>query len=502
MSDRQIKTGAIISYGAIFFNIVAGLVYTPWMVRQIGVSDYGLYTLSSVFLSYFLIDFGLAQSIARFIAKYRAENDQKRINNLLGITTRIYLLIDGAILLILIVLFFFLSQIFGEFTPLEIERFKIVYLIAGFFSLLSFPLTPVNGAMIAYERFVVLKMTDLIQKVLIIGLMVIALLYGYGLFALIFINGLVGFALKVYNLIYLRRKERIRISLKYFDRSLAKELFSFSVWVFLIGIAQRFKLNIIPTILGALSGTKEIAIFSVAMILEGYTFTFAQALNGLFLPKVTRMISAGENRREITDLMIRVGRIQFLIIGLLISGIMALGKPFIQLWMGEIFKDSYVVALLIIVPGVITLTQEIASTLMYVVNEIKYRAILYLFASGLSVALGIWLAPKYGAIGGGIGVAAGLIIFHVVAMNLVYSKIMKLDIKRFLYSVHFKMFIPFVLAGLATYAIQNFYAVDNWVSFLAVSSLFSFLAILGLWIFSLNTYEKNLILSLVRRNKR
>src|SRR5690606_8707825 len=120
--------------------------------------------------------------------------------------------------------------------------------------------------------------------------------------------------------------------------------------------------------------------------------------------------------------------------------------------------------------------------------------ILYLFASGLSVALGIWLAPKYGAIGGGIGVAAGLIIFHVVAMNLVYSKIMKLDIKRFLYSVHFKMFIPFVLAGLATYAIQNFYAVDNWVSFLAVSSLFSFLAILGLWIFSLNTYEKNLIL--------
>ena len=50
MGQNQIKQGAIISYIAIFFNIAAGLIYTPWMVGQIGVSDYGLYALIGAFL--------------------------------------------------------------------------------------------------------------------------------------------------------------------------------------------------------------------------------------------------------------------------------------------------------------------------------------------------------------------------------------------------------------------------------------------------------------------
>ena len=47
MRNNQIKLGAIISYLSIGFNILAGLLYTPWMVQQIGKSNYGLYTLAT-----------------------------------------------------------------------------------------------------------------------------------------------------------------------------------------------------------------------------------------------------------------------------------------------------------------------------------------------------------------------------------------------------------------------------------------------------------------------
>ena len=43
-SQKQIKLGAMISYAAIAINIVATLLYTPWMVRQIGQANYGLFT--------------------------------------------------------------------------------------------------------------------------------------------------------------------------------------------------------------------------------------------------------------------------------------------------------------------------------------------------------------------------------------------------------------------------------------------------------------------------
>lgn len=502
MSGSQIKSGALISYVAILFSIAAGLLYTPWMVKQIGVSDYGLYTLTGAFLSYFLIDFGLAQSLARFIAKYRAEGNQEKINNLLGVTTRIYLLIDVLIFLVLCVLFFFLTDIFGQFTSVEHKKFEVVYLIAGFFSLLSFPLMPVNGIMIAYERFFVLKMTDLVQKILVIVLMVVALLNGQGLFTLIFVNGLVGFVIKLYNFFYIRRKEQIKINLKFFDKKLAKELFSFSAWIFVIGIAQRLILNIVPTILGALSGTKEIAIFSLALVLEGYTWTFAQALNGLFLPKVSRMVTASDDRTEVSNLMIQVGRLQFLVIGLLITGIVVLGKAFIVLWMGEEFLKSYYVALFLIVPGLITLTQEIASTLLFVVNEIKYRALFYSVAAIISVTIGILLAPTYGAVGSAVGVGTALLLCHGMAMNTVYAKVLKLDLKRFFYSVHLKMFLPFLVTGLVTYIIQLYRPVTDWLSLILVGTFFVLTTSAGLWLFVMNSYEKELVLSVMKKIKK
>lgn len=499
MRHSQIKSGAIISYVGIFFNIAAGLIYTPWMVRQIGVSDFGLYTLISAFLSYFLLDFGLAQSVARFIAKYRAEGDKEKINNLLGITTRIYLIIDSVILFLLIVVFFLLSNIFGNFSTEELEKFKVIYLIAGFFSIASFPLMPVNGALIAYERFTILKLSDLFQKVLIILLMIAALLNGYGLFALVFVNGLIGFFVKLFNLFYIKRKEQIRINFGFFDKHLTKSLLSFSVWVFIIGIAQRLKLNIVPTILGVSNGTQEIAIFSIAMILEGYTYTFAQALNGLFLPKISRMVAANKDMKEISDLMIKVGRLQLVVIGLIITGFIVLGKPFINLWMGAAFEKSYYVALLIIIPGIITLTQEIASTLMFVVNEIKYRAILYLLAGLFSVTIGVLLAPRLGSIGTAIGVSSSLVVFHIIGMNIVYSKKLKLQIGRFFKSVHLKMIWSLLLAGLLSVFQQYYNPIDSWYTFLLSGALFVVSSMILLWLFVMNNEEKTLVLGIVKK---
>ena len=103
----QIAKGAVISYVSIFLNIVISLVYTPWMIRQIGVSDYGVYSLVGTFLSYFLLDFGLAGTITLFVAKYRAEGDEQKVANMLGLTAKVYLVIDVIIFAILFVLYFF-----------------------------------------------------------------------------------------------------------------------------------------------------------------------------------------------------------------------------------------------------------------------------------------------------------------------------------------------------------------------------------------------------------
>ena len=56
-SGKQIKIGAILSYVAIFINILSALIYTPWMLSHIGDSDYGLFTLAHSVITLFLLDF-------------------------------------------------------------------------------------------------------------------------------------------------------------------------------------------------------------------------------------------------------------------------------------------------------------------------------------------------------------------------------------------------------------------------------------------------------------
>ena len=90
-SSKQIKLGAMISYIAIFVNIAAMLIYTPWMKNQIGMANYGLYNLAHSFITMFLMDFGIGASVARFVAKYRAENNLEAVNKLMGIVTKIYI---------------------------------------------------------------------------------------------------------------------------------------------------------------------------------------------------------------------------------------------------------------------------------------------------------------------------------------------------------------------------------------------------------------------------
>ena len=51
-SSKQIKLGALMSYFAIAFNMIAGLIYTPWMISEIGSSNYGLYTLATSLITF------------------------------------------------------------------------------------------------------------------------------------------------------------------------------------------------------------------------------------------------------------------------------------------------------------------------------------------------------------------------------------------------------------------------------------------------------------------
>ncbi len=498
-SSTQIKRGAVVSYLAIAFNIIAGLIYTPWMVRQIGQADYGLFTLTVSIIGFFTLDFGLGLAVSRFLSYYRAKNDKEGAKRFLGIAYKLFITISVIVFIVLTIVYLLIENIYVKLTPDEISKLKVLFVISGLFTVVSFSFRPLDGILIANEKFVFCKLAELLHKVFVVVLMVGALLLGYGLYALVVVNAFAGLAIIAGKFIYVKRATDTEIDFTSHDRTLLQDIFGFSVWTTVIVVTQRFILNITPTILGAFAGSIQIALFSVGMNIQGYIWTLPNTIGGLFLPKVTRMTVKNSDMREIEDLMIKVGRLQLLIVGLVIIGFAAMGKEFIGLWMGKDFLPSYCVALLLIAPGIISFTQDTGNTALIVLNKIKYAAIAVVATAIVSISLSIILSREYGAIGSATGIFIGNFVGTIVVMNIVYYKILKIDIMRFFRECHLKMLVPLLLAFAIGLFMQRFFPVENMCLFMAKAGIFCVIYFLLMWTLALNAFEKGLFADLFRK---
>lgn len=486
-SKKQIGIGALLSYFSIALNLLAGLIYTPWMIRQIGQSQYGLYTLSLSLISLFMVDFGLGSAVARYVSNCHAKGEEEQVNQFLGIIYKLYIIIDVVIFVVLIVVFLFIDLIYSNLTPSEIQQFKIVYSISSVYSLIQFPCLAFNGILTAYEKFIPLKLADVIYRLLFISLTIFVLLHGWGLFALVTMNSVSGLIVSLYKFVVIKKTTPVKADFSFHDKNLYKEIFSFSIWITIASLAQRLIFNITPTILGILVDTSSIAIFGIITTIEGYMYTITTAINGMFMPRISRMYIKDDNA-DLMPLMLQVGQFQFFVNGLLIVGFIVIGSQFIQLWMGDAYTQAYQGIILVIVPGIFYNSLEIANTAVIVKNKVRITAFVNVLVGLLNIILEFKLAAYYGLIGSCIAIFISYTL-RAILLNIIYHKILDLDMILFAKKCYIKMSWP-ILLSVATGMIINKIPLSGWLGLGIKGAMISFVYIFLVWLIALTKKEK------------
>ena len=487
----QIKAGAVMSYVAIFINLIAGLLYTPWIIRNIGQSGYGLFTLATSLISMFMVDFGISAAVSRFLAQYITKGEKEKAANFLGIVYKLYFILDAVILLIFVAVYFNIGSIYANLTPAEVEIFKKIFIITALYNLIAFPFVTLSGVLTAYEKFFQLKTANIINKVGTVVSTIVALIMGGGLFALVFINtfwNLIAIGIK---LVVVTKGTDTKVNFKYWNKSELKELFSFSVWATVISIMSRLVFNIMPSVLAAVSGAKSAALFGIASTLEGYVFTFSDAINGMFLPKTVRASNSEKREQNLMSLMVRVGRINLTIVGLVVLGFGLAGMEFIRLWLGDGYGVVYVCTMLMILPDLIYCPLQIGRTTLVAENKINYQAYIYIFVCILNVIIAITLCPRLGVLGAGIAIGVAYSL-RFILMTLVFHKVLKLNMKTFFKECHLKMVIPFVITILSGIGIFGIIPNMGWIAFFAKCAVIAGIYGASMWFISWNESEKAL----------
>lgn len=492
-SSNQIKIGAILSYLSIGINIIAGLIYTPWMVDTIGKSDYGLYTLSNSLITLFLVDLGLSSAVSRYVAKYRAEGRQDKVNNFLGAVYKLYLIIDAVIFIALIIIYFCIDSIYVKLTPAELGKFKVVYLISATFAVINFPFVTFNGILNSYEEFVHLKLADVIYRILLVALTVITLLLGGRLYGLVVVHAIVGLIIIVYKWIVVKKRIKLRVNWKYSNFSLYKDVFGFSIWVTISSLAQRLVFNITPSILGAVASSATIAVFGIVTTIEGYTYTITTAINGMFMAKISRIYECGGEQDELMPLMLSVGKFQYAINGLIVAGFAVIGKEFINLWIGSTYLDAYYGILLVIIPGLFFNSMQIANTAMIVRKKVNLQAWVNLGMGIVNIIMSIILSSYLGVIGACISISIAYML-RAMALLFIYKRVLKIDMARFVINCYIRMGIPIIITIVLGYLMNSLFSNAGWLVFASKG-----LVIIGIYtavtlLLGLNSEERNKLL--------
>lgn len=493
---NQLKVGTILNYVVIILNALVGLLFTPYMLRMMGQSEYGLYTLVASIIAYLtVLDLGLGNAVIRYTAKFRAEEKEREQYEMFGMFLVLYLIIGFVAFIIGLTLYYNIDSMFGEtMTDIELSRARIMMLILLVNLVVTFPMSVFGGIITAYEHFVFPKIVNICRVFLNTILMVVLLEYGFKAIAMVVLLTIFNMATLFVNYVYCRHKLKIKIIWGVFNWEFLKDVVIYSFWIFLNVLIDKIYWNTGQFVLGSVSGTIAVSVFAVAIHFATMYMSFSTAISSVFLPKVTGLVSKKTSFNEISDLFIRIGRIQNVIMSLLLFGFMVFGKQFIILWAGVEYVEAYYMVIVFLIALYIPLIQNIGLIILQARNQMKFRSMLYIVIAFLALFTEVVFSKLWGGLGCAFAVGALLLVQGLI-MNIYYKVKQNIDIPRFWKEILKMDLVPVALSVLALYVIQNIIHIDSWYSFSFVITGYVVLYVVCTIVFSLNDYEKKLFLT-------
>ena len=493
----QLKIGIILNYLNIGLGNLIPIFYTPIMLNLLGQNEYGLYKLSSSVTSYLsLISMGIGAAVTRYLIKAREEEGKESEEKVLGLFVIIFQIIAIVAFVVGLVLTFCLPYIYGNaLTQEELWRMRILVFLMVCNTALTFSVSPFVALVTSHERFVFNQSMNIMATCVVPIVNIIVLFLGFMSIGMAVSALAVNLIIQIAYLIYVRKGMKMRSRFKGMPTHLLKEILIFSFWIFVANLVTQLYNATDTVMIGAVPalGTNAVAVYNIGGVFNNIVFSLAVGMSSLLTPKTNKMVFTGATNTELTDLCIRVGRIQSYIISLVITGFIAFGQPFLFYYAGAEYGDSYWVAILMMIPNMIPLVQSVCLAIIVAQNKHRFRSLVYLGIAVANVA-GTWflMQTPLGVIGAALMTGIALIIGQGFIMNWYYSKKTGLEIGRF-WKELIKTFIIPVLMCVSALVISrfiDFYSIPLLLSGIVVYTL---IFVLLNWFIVMNSYEKELV---------
>ena len=443
MNER--KKGAILSYIQVFLSVVVSMIYVPVLLHFLGQSEYGLYQIVGSFFSYVTVfESCVSAGILRNYCNALGRSDHEEAAVTLSMARNIYRFL--ALILDLVgvsVVFAFRSFYAGSFSTSELNE-SIAILILLFVNMTftlqgSVYLTVLTG----HEKYTFLRILSILMQViqpLLVILCVSRIPYAITVSVVIVLLNLLTIGIR-YG--YVTQKLKIRITKQPKDSRIVKSILGLSAAILLGSIADQIFWKTDQVILGRMFNTAVVAVYYVGAQIYMMYMQFGTQVSGVFYPRVSALYQEENGLQKVSDLFIRIGRITFYIILLVLSGFIVFGREFLLLWVGEGYEEAYWVAIIVMLPFSIDLAQNLGLCILQIKGQYGFRAKIYFLSAVLNILTTILFTKWIGIIGAALSTSISMFLTSGLIMNWYFQKRAGLDIRKF-----WKETLPIIIATL------------------------------------------------------
>lgn len=492
MSQRRI--GVLLSYINIVAKNLIFILYTPFLLNFIGQSEYGLYQMTnSVIMSLSLISMGFSGAYVRFYMRFKSQKDEDGIKRLNGM----YLSLFVGMAVIAFVLGSFLAINSGNlfertFTTSEIQTTKILMFILTINVALSFPSSVFDSYIIAHEQFKFQQSRQLAQTLMAPILTVPLVMMGFRSISIVIIQTLITIIFLYLNISYARKTLSMKFTFRNLPLPLLKEVAIFSFFIFINQIIDLVNNNVPNFIIGIFAGAEDVATYAVANQIKGVFFMLSVGISAVFVPLINEKVNSKIDTKELTDLMIQVGRVQLCILSFILGGFIVIGRYFVIIWVGNQNILAYYLVILMMLPTLIPLSQNLGIEIQRAMNKHMFRSIVYFIFAILNIIITIIGTYYFGLMGASMGYVVSILCANGIMMNWYYHSKLELNMKKYWKEI-IKISIPFLLSVTICLFLQRVVKIDSLIIFGVFGLLYIIIFLSIYLLFIANDHEKKLL---------
>lgn len=398
-NNKKIAKNTVILYIRMILSLCISLYTSRAVLDALGVEDYGIYNIVGGFVSILsIITSSLVMGAQRFITFELGRNDFNRLHKTFSTFVSLFLFLSAAL--------FIVAAIFGK--PL-IENFLVIpeqrlqsALFVFYCSLAAFCINlisiPYNACVLAHEKmdfYAVVSIGESIMRLAVVLSLVYSPFDKLNTYAALLV--LVGTISRIIYGIYCSRNFKETRDSLHLDKSILKEILSFSLWMALGGIVVVAKEQGVNVVINLFCGVTINAARGISMQVSGMLNQFASSLASAINPQITKSYAEGNFDRSVY-LTFLLTKAQGILLLLLVVPLYFEMDFILGLWLKEVPYYTSIFAKWVLITTYLTTIRNTYGTLYLAIGDVKTlqwtTSLLYILILPLSyLALKIGMEP-------------------------------------------------------------------------------------------------------------